>query len=207
MSNIIANPTTGVRYYSDGPQEGQSVALYVAVTDGQVRNPAGVRWPFLFGGDHDQAAQYYELVPFTPIPFDPELFRVDDQNSGWSLKPKADALPGHPQGTYERNETIVRRSKAELRQLARGYADRANAELWPQEQGYTEKVVYAKEELAKNNELQQYRDLLDRHEQLIAASFANDARLAQLYAEIEAAGETGPLDFVVGEGWVNGLEP
>lgn len=206
MSSIITNPQTGVRYYADGPREGQSVALYVAVTDGQVRNPLGVRWPFLFGGEHDQAADYYELVPFTAIPFDTELFRVNDEASGWELKPIANALPGHPQGTYEKTETIIRRSKAELRQLVKGYADRANSELWPQEQGYTEKVAYAKEQIAKGNNLQQFRDILARHEQLIAASFINDARLAQLYAEIETAGETGSLDFVVSDGWVNGIE-
>jgi len=206
MANIVNNATTGVRYYADGPEEGQSVARYVAVTDGQVRNPSGVRWPFLYGGEHDQAADYYELVPFVAIPFDPELFRVDDQASGWSLKPQPGALPGHPQGTYEKDELIIRRSKAELRQLAKGYADRANSALWPQEQGYTEKVAYAKEQIGAGNELQTYRDLLARHEQLIAASFANDARLEQLYAEIEAAGETGPVDFIVSEGWVNGIE-
>jgi hypothetical protein len=56
--------------------------------------------------------------------------------------------------------------------------------------------------------------LIARHEALLTASFHNDARLAQLYAEIEAAGETGAVDFVVGqmasaefpEGWVNGIE-
>lgn len=206
MTSITTNPTTGVRYYADGPQEGQSVALYVGVTDGQVRNPSGIRWPFLFGEVHDHAAEYYELVPFNHVPFDSELFRVDDANSGWSLKQKAGALVGHPQGTYERTEVIVRRSKAELRQLVKGYADRANGELWPQEQGYPEKVAYAKDQVAAGNNLQHFRDLLARHDSLIAASFANDARLAQLYAEIEAAGETGAVDFVVSEGWVNGIQ-
>lgn len=204
---IITNPTTGVKYYGDGPLDGQSVALYVAVTDGQVRNPNGVRWPFVNGAVHDQAADFYEIIPFAPVPFDPELFRVNDDVSGWNLKAKPGALPGHPKGTYERAEVIVRRSKAELRQLVKGYADRANGELWPQEQGYAEKLAYAKEQIKAGNNLQQFRDLVARHEQLIAASFANDARLAQLYAEIEAAGETGPVDFVVAEGWVNGIEP
>jgi hypothetical protein len=48
---------------------------------------------------------------------------------------------------------------------------------------------------------------------LLAASFHNDARLKQLYAEIDAVGEDGVVDFVVGqmateafpEGWVNGI--
>jgi hypothetical protein len=159
------------------------------------------------GNPHDKPEEYYEKVEPSPVPFDPELFRVDDENSGWALVPAPGALLGHPQGTYEKTEVIIRRSKAELKQLAKGYADRANGELWPQEQGYAEKLAYAKEQIAANNDLQQFRDLIARHEQLIAASFANDARLAQISAEIEAAGETGPVDFIVSEGWVNGIEP
>jgi hypothetical protein len=204
---IATNPVTGVEYYADGPLDGQSVKLYVAVTDGQVRNPNGVRWPFTNGSVHDQAADFYEIVPFAPVPFDPELFRVDDENSGWALIPTPGALPGHPQGTYEKTEVIIRRSKAELRQLVQGYAARAHGELWPQEPGYDQKVAYADKEIAKGSQAQHFFDLIARHEQLIAASFANDARRDQLYAEIEAAGETGPVDFIVSEGWINGIEP
>ena len=214
------NPITGVEYYTDGPLEGQSVALYVAVTDGQVRNPSGVRWPFLFGGEHDQAADYYNLVPFTSVPFDPELFAVDSENSGWGLHPARNAqgefvaVPdGRPKGEYKYTETIKRRSVAELKTLAKGYADRYGAMLWPQENGYTEKLQYAKEQVAGNNRLPQYTKLVERHEALLQASFHNDARLDQLYSEIEAAGETGAIDFVVNqmataefpEGWVNGI--
>jgi len=209
------NPTTGVEYYTDGSLEGQSVALYVAVTDGQVRNPNGVRWPFLFGGEHDQAANYYERVPFSSVPFDAELFVVDNENSGWAVVPKADGAPaGHPQGTYEYSETIKRRSVDELKALVKGYADRYNSQIWTRENGYTEKLQYAKEQIVANNNLVQYTSLIARHEALLQASFHNDARLAQLYSEIEAAGETGAVDFVVNqmatakfpEGWVNGIE-
>ena len=54
-------------------------------------------------------------------------------------------------------------------------------------------------------------------EKLVTASLHNDARLAQLYAEIEAAGETGTIDFIADQmatldasgqqlaGWVNGI--
>jgi hypothetical protein len=220
MTATTINPSTGVEYFTEGPQEGQSVALYVAVTNGQVRNPNGVRWPFLFGGEHDQAADYYERVPFTSVPYDPELFVVDSENSGWGLHPARNAhgefiaVPdGHPKGEYKYTETIKRRSVAELKTLAKGYADRYNAQLWPQENGYTEKLQYAKEQVAANNNLAQFTSLIARHEALLAASFHNDARLAQLYSEIEAAGETGAVDFVIGqmataefpEGWVNGI--
>jgi len=225
MTATTTNPTTGVEYYVDGPLEGQSVKLFVAVTDGQVRNPSGVRWPFLFGGEHDQAADYYELVPFVSVPYDPELFVVDSENSGWGLHPARNAqgefvaVPdGLPQGTYRYAETIKRRSVAELKALAKGYADRYNAQIWPQENGYTEKLQYAKEQMAANNRLPQFVSLISRHEALLQASFHNDARLAQLYAEIEAAGEAGPIDFIADQmatidangqqlaGWVNGIE-
>ena len=208
------NLTTGIEYYTDGPQDGQSVSLYVPVLNNQVVNPGGVRWPVSNGSPHDKFEDYYEFVPFEPVPYDPELCRVDDETSGWQLFPArtqlgelVDVPAGHPKGTYRRVENIIRRSKAELKQLARGYADRANGELWPQEPGYDQKVARAKEEIEKGNQLQIYRDLLARNDQLTSASFANDARLAQLYAEIDAAGETGPVDFIVSEGWFNGIEP
>jgi hypothetical protein len=192
MTATTTNPTTGVQYYTEGPLEGQSVALFVPVTNGQVRNPNGVRWPFLFGAEHDQAADYYRLVPFTSVSYDTELFVIDSENSGWGTHParNAEGEPvtapdGHPKGEYKYTETLRRRSVAELKTLAKGYADRYNAMLWPQENGYPEKLQYAKEQVAANNRLAQFTGLLERHEELLKASFHNDARLAQLYAEIE----------------------
>jgi hypothetical protein len=206
MSNPITaiNPTTGVEY---NVETGQSVKRYVAVVDGQVLNPAGVQWPFLNGLVHDQAFDFYEIVPFQSVPYDPEYFRVDDIASGWNLVPIPDAPQGHPKGTYQRTEVIIRRSKAELRTLVEGYAARAQAELWPQAPGYAEMLAYAKEQVAANNQGQEFRDLIDRHELLMSATFANQSRLNQLYAEIEEAGETGPIDFIASEGWVNGIQP
>lgn len=214
------NPTTGVEYYTDGLMEGHSVAFYVPVANGQVRNPNGVRWPVLFGGKQNEPSDYYERVPLASTSYDPELFVIDSENSGWELHPTRNdqgefvAVPdGHPKGTYRYKETIKRRSVAELKALAKGYADRYNAMLWPQENGYNEKLQYSKEQVAANNRLPQFLALIARHEALLQASFHNDARLHQLYSEIEAAGETGAVDFVVGqmaseqspEGWVNGI--
>ena len=214
------NPTTGVEYYSDGPLERQSVKFYVPVTDYQVRQPNGVRWPVGGGAAHDEPADYYERVSFVSTPYDPELYAIDSENSGWELHPTRNdqgefaAVPdGRPKGTYRYNETIKRRSVAELKTLARGYADRYNAMLWPQENGYTEKREFAERQVLANNRLPQFIALTERHDALLAASFHNDARLGQLYAEIDAAGEDGAVDFVVGqmateafpEGWVNGI--
>ena len=202
------NPQTGIEYYTDGPNEGRSVKLYVSVTNGQVRNPSGSSWPTLSGGVHDfTGVEFYELVPFTPVPFDPELFVVDDATSGWELIPKPGGAPsGHVQGTYRRVESIVRRPVVELKVLARGYYEQANRSLWPQEGGYTEKLAYAREQIGSGNPQQRFQDILDRHNQLIAASFQNDARLAQLYREIDLSGESGPIgNFRVTEGWINGI--
>jgi hypothetical protein len=215
---IVINPITGVEY---NDLTGDSIKKYVAVEPGGiVRNPSGGLWPYGEGLPHTQPYDYFELVPFVSAPYDPELFVVDSENSGWGLHPRRNAqgefiaVPdGHPKGEYKYTETIKRRSVAELKALAKGYADRHNAQLWPQENGYSEKLQHAKEQVAANNNLPQFTSLIARHEALLAASFHNDARLAQLYSEIEAAGETGAVDFVIGqmateqfpEGWVNGI--
>ena len=215
---IVINPITGVEYNN---LTGDSTKKYVVVEPGGiVRNPSGGLWPYGDGLPHTQPYDYYELVPFVSASYDVELFVVDNENSGWGLHPARNdqgefvaVLDGHPKGEYKYTETIKRRSVAELKALAKGYADRSGAMLWPQENGYTEKLQYAKEQVAANNRLPQFTGLIERHEALLQASFHNDARLAQLYSEIEAAGETGTIDFVVGqmataefpEGWVNGI--
>ena len=225
------NPATGVEYYTDGPNEGQSVALYVAVTNGQVRNPSGVRWPFLFGGEHDQAADYYERVELTPVPFDPKIFKIDNATSGWGLHPKRNAqgefvtvADGHPKGTYRETQNVVRRSMDELKTLVKGYYEGFNLQIWerlPQDVWSIERLAWAKDQIAKGNTQDEFvaavQDDVILRQKLVAASLHNDSRLAQLYAEIEAAGETGPIDFIANQmatldangqqlaGWVNGI--
>jgi hypothetical protein len=213
------HPATGVEYYTDGPLEGQSVALFVNVnaSNGNVNNPSGNHWPRNNGEPHDFNEEFYERVPFNAAPFDSELYFIDNENSGRVLKPVTPKPPvGHPQGTYEETRTLKRRSQAELKALAKGYADSNNNTLWPQENGYNEKLTYAKEQIAANNKQDKYLKLVERHEKLLAASFHNDARLAKIYAVIEEAGETGNIDdwpFNKMQddnegytGWVNGIE-
>jgi hypothetical protein len=217
MTTTATNPITGVEYYTEGPLNGQSVKRFVNVTNGSINNPNGDIWPRGNGEVHDKNEEFYEYVPFEGAPFDTELKFVDSENSGRSLKPAAPKPPaGHPQGTYEETRALKRRSKAELRANAKGYFEASNRALWPQESGYTEKVQYAKEQIAANNNSLQFVNLVQRHQQLLAASFHNDARLAQIYAAIEEAGETGNIDdwpFSKMQddseqitGWVNGIE-
>jgi hypothetical protein len=214
------NPITGVEYYTEGTLDGQSVSLFVNVSNGTINNPGGDRWPTANGGVHDFSEDFYERIPFNAAPFDVSLFYVDSENSGRVLKPKTPKPPaGHPQGTYEEVQTLKRRSMAELKALAKGYRDANSNMLWPQENGYNEKHAYAKEQIAANNRLPQYVAIVQRHEKLLAASFHNDARLSQILAAIEEAGETGniddwPFDKMAGvnpdtgdqiSGWVNGI--
>jgi hypothetical protein len=220
------HPTTGVEYYIDGPLEGDSVALFVNVnaSNGQINNPAGNRWPRPNGEPHDYTEEFYEIVPFQAAPFDPELRVIDETASGRALKPATPKPPaGHPQGTYEETQVTKRRSMASLRGLAKGYCEGFNMKVWqrlPQDVWSIEKLAFAKAEIAKGNNLDQYVEAVEKDEslrmKLRAASFHNDARLAQLYAKIEEAGEDGNIDEWpfskmqgAGEeisGWVNGID-
>ena len=200
-ANTATNPTTGVEYYTDGDLERQSVKLYVPVVNGQALRPSGVRWPVGGGGVHDEAADYYERVELTPVPFDPKIFKIDNATSGWGLHPRRNAegefvaVPdGHPKGVYKETQNVVRRSMDELKTLVRGYCDGFNLQIWqrlPQDIWSTERLAWAKDQIAKGNNLNEFvavvQDDALLREKLVAASLHNDARLAQLYAEIEAA--------------------
>ena len=231
-ANTATNPLTGVEYYLDGPLERQSVKLYVPVVNGQVLNPSGVRWPVGGGGVHDEPADYYERVELIQVPFDPKLFKIDPATSGWGLHPKRNAqgefvaVPdGHPKGTYMEVQNVVRKSMDELKALVKGYCDGFNQQIWqqlPQDIWSVERLAWAKAQIATGNNLNEFVGVVqdDAHlrGKLVAASRHNDARLAQLYDEIEAAGETGPIDFIADQmatvdfngqqlaGWVNGIE-
>ena len=230
-TNTATNPTTGVEYYTDGDLERQSVKLYVPVVNGQVLRPSGMRWPVGGGGVHDEAADYYERVELTPVSFDPKIFRIDDATSGWGLHPRRNAqgefvaVPdGHPKGVYKETQNVVRRSMDELKTLVKGYCDGFNLQIWqrlPQDVWSIERLAWAKDQIAKGNSQDEFvavvQDDALLREKLVAASLHNDARLAQIYAEIEAAGETGPIDFIADQmatldangqqlaGWVNGI--
>lgn len=220
------HPATGIEYYIDGPFEGQSVALFVNVnvSNGQINNPAGNRWPRPNGEPHDFNEEFYRIVPFEAAPFDPELRVIDEAASGRALKPATPKPPaGHPQGTYEETQATKRRSADNLKGLAKGYWERFNREIWqrlPQDTWPVERLAFANKEIAKGNRLDHFVEAVEKDEalrtKLTAASFHNDARLAQLYAKIEEAGENGniddwPLSKMQGaggdiSGWVNGIE-
>lgn len=190
------HPATGVEYYTDGPFEGRSVARFVNVSNGQVNNPSGDYWPRTNGDPHDFDQEFYRIVPFVSAPYDAELFVVDSENSGWGLHPARNAdgefvaVPdGHPKGTYRYTETIKRRSVDELKLAANRYYESNMSQLWPQGPGYTEWREFAQKEYDKGNRSAEIADAIDRHDQLISATRHNKARLLQLNAEIDAAGD------------------
>lgn len=191
---IVTNPITGVEY---DDITGNSIKKYVAVEPGGiVRNPSGGPWPYNEGGVHTQPYSYFELVPFVSAPYDAELFVVDSENSGWGLHPARNAdgefvaVPdGHPKGTYRYTETIKRRSVDELKLAANRYYESNMSQLWPQGPGYAEWHSFAQKEYDKGNRSAEIVDAIDRHNQLISATRHNKARLLQLNAEIEAAGD------------------
>jgi hypothetical protein len=199
----LTNSETGIEYDQDS---GNSVKKYVPVLNGEVVNQNPLPWPLLFGIPHDRVEQYYEYIPFFPTPFDPNTHVVDNALSGWNLvKLNPEAPDGHPKGIYSRTEIIKRRSIAELKILIDGYFKRAQEELWPQEPGFDQAVASAKELIASGNLRQDLRDIVARNDSLVTATFANNARKKQLYSEIEAAGETGAIDFNPEEGWITAI--
>ena len=230
-TNTETNPTTGVEFYTDGPLERQSVKLYVPVVNGQALRPSGVRWPVGGGGVHDEAADYYELVPFTSVPYDVELFVVDSENSGWGLHPARNAqgefisVPdGHPKGVYKYTETPIRRTKQELKETVERYCRDFNEAIMrnrPQDAWYTERLKMANEEIAKGNDQTYFVAAVEEDNALVAKLRAackhNDDRMAFLFEEIDKAGETGSIDFIPGQmatagadgqqlsGWVNAI--
>jgi hypothetical protein len=226
---IATNPTTGVEY---DDITGNSIKKYVAVEPGgTVRNPSGGPWPYNEGGVHTQPYDYFELAPFESVPYDPELFIVDSQNSGWGLHPARNtqgefvAVPdGHPKGKYKYTETLRRRSVAELKETAERYCRDFNQAIMnkrPQDAWYQERLTMASEEIAKGNTQDYFVEAVERDSllagKLRAACRHNDDWMAYLFDEIDKAGETGVIDFVLSQmatagpggqqlsGWVNGI--
>lgn len=226
---IVTNPITGVEY---NDLTSDSTKKYVAVEPGGiVRNPSGGLWPYGDGLPHTQPYDYYELVPFVSVPYDPELFVVDNENSGWGLHPARNAqgefvaVPdGHPKGEYKYTETLRRRSVAELKEAVERYCRDFNQAIMnkrPQDAWYQERLTMANEEIAKGNTQVYFVEAVEQDSllagKLRTACRHNDDRMAFLFDEINKAGETGVIDFILSQmattgpdgqqlsGWVNGI--
>ena len=226
---IVTHPTTGVEY---NDLTGDSTKKYVAVEPGGiVRNSSGGLWPYGDGLPHTQPFDYYEREEFVPTPYDVERLKVDSENTGWGLHPARNAqgefisVPdGHPKGVYKYTETLIRRTKQELKDTVERYCRDFNETIMrnrPQDAWYAERLKMANEEIAKGNDQTYFVAAVEEDNALVAKLRAackhNDDRMAFLFEEIDKAGETGSIDFIPGQmatagadgqqlsGWVNAI--
>lgn len=199
--NILINPDTGIRYYSDpGPLEGQSVDLFVPLRGDVPTNPGGTRWPNLFGLPYDGTELQFYLKGEPKVrEYDPAIFF---EQSRWGAVDYADPKPGGPAGTWEETLEVRRRPVEELLNQVEAARLQANARLYPSNEDPMLGVLLAEaiRRDADGTATPFMQELLTRHQALVAAGFANMERAAELRQQIEAG-----LPFDLSAGWVNEL--
>jgi len=199
--NIVTNANTGVRYFSDpGPQEGQSVDLFVPLRGDVPTNPGGTRWPNLFGLPYDGTdLKFYLRGKLKVREYDPAIFY---EVASWGPAEYANPKAGGPAGTWEETLEVKRRPNAELFNQVEAARLQANARLYPSNEDPMLGVLLAEaiRRDAEGTATPFMQELLTRHQALVAAGFANMERAAELKAQIQA-GES----FDLSAGWVNEL--
>lgn len=197
--NIATNPNTGVRYYTEsGPQEGQSVDLFVPVRENGPTNPGGTRWPNLFGLPYDGTEIRFYLKGEPKVrEYDSALFY---EVATWGPVDDAAHKPGGPVGTWEETLEVKRRPNEELLLQVDAARLQANARLYPSNEDPMRSVLLA-EAIRRDQEgtaTPFLQGLLIQHQALVAAGLANEERAQELKAAI-LAGE--PFDLSAG--WTN----
>jgi hypothetical protein len=196
---IVTNPETGVRYYvGSGPQEGQSVDLFVPLRGETATNPGGTRWPNLFGLPYDGTDLKYYLKG------DPKVREYDAQVfyevASWGPVDHAEPKLGGPAGNWEEALEVRLRPVEELLNQVEAMRLQANARLYPSNEDpmlgvlLTEAIRRDAEGTASSF----MRDLLARHQALVNAGFNNMERAAELRQQIQAGQE-----FDLSAGWTN----
>jgi hypothetical protein len=190
-----------VRYFSDpGPQEGQSVDLFVPLRGDVPTNPGGTRWPNLFGLPYDGTdLKFYLRGKLKVREYDPAIFY---EVASWGPAEYANPKAGGPAGTWEETLEEKRRPNAELFNQVEAARLQANARLYPSNEDPMLGVLLA-EAIRRDSEgtaTPFMQELLTRHQALVAAGFANMERAAELRQQIQA-GES----FDLSAGWVNEL--
>lgn len=199
--NIATNPNTGVRYFIEsGPQEGQSVDLFVPVRGEDPTNPGGTRWPSLFGLPYDGTEIKFYLRGEPKIrEYDPALyFEVASWGPVDYAKPKA----GGPVGTWEETLEVKRRPNEELLLQVDAARLQANARLYPSNEDPMRSVLLA-EAIRRDQEgttTPFMKSLLTQHQRLVSAGLANEERAQELKAAILAG-----QPFDLSAGWTNEL--
>ena len=198
---IQTNSDTGVRYYADpGPQEGQSVDLFVPLRGDVPTNPGGTRWPNLFGLPYDGTDLRFYLRGEPKVrEYDPQIFY---EVATWGPVENASPKPGGPAGTWEETLEVHRRPVEELLNQVEAARLQANARLYPSNEDPMLSVLLA-EAIRRDGEGTAtifMQELLTRHQALVAAGFQNMERAAELKAQIKAG-----QPFDISAGWVNEL--
>jgi hypothetical protein len=196
---IQTNSETGVRYYSDpGPQEGQSVDLFVPLRGDTATNPGGTRWPNLFGLPYDGTDLRFYLKGEPKVrEYDPLIF---SEEARWGAVDYANPKAGGPAGAWEESLQVRRRPVEELLNQVEAALLQANSLLYPANVDPMQSVLYdeAIRRRADGTATQPMLNLLARHDALVAAGFSNMDRAAELRAQIQAG-----QPFDLSAGWVN----
>jgi hypothetical protein len=196
---ITTNADTGVKFYADpGPQEGQSVNLFVPLRGDVPTNPGGTRWPNLFGLPYDGTDLKFYLRGEPKVrEYDPAIFY---EVASWGPVEYANPKTGGPAGTWDETLEVLKRPEAELLNQVDAALLQANSKLYPANVDPMQGVLYAEaiRRSAEGTATQPMIDLLARHNALVAAGFANLERAAELRQQIQAGDA-----FDLSAGWTN----
>jgi hypothetical protein len=196
--NIATNPDTGVRYYTNSPQEGVGVDLFVPLRDGVITNAAGAPWPNLFGLPEDRP----ELVWYLKTASQPR--EHDDRThfavAAWGPVPYVNPKPGGPLGTWEETLEVRPHSQAVLIDQVEAAYSQANSRLYPASQDPLIRELFEEADARdKDNEANEaMRELLIYRQKIRDAGLANFERKVALIADIKAG-----RVFDISAGWVN----
>jgi hypothetical protein len=196
---IQTNSDTGVRFYADpGPQEGQSVDLFVPLRGETATNPGGTRWPNLFGLPYDGTELQFYLKGESKVrEYDPAIFY---EVATWGAIDYASPKAGGPAGTWEETLEVLRRPVEELLNQVEAARLQANARLYPSNEDPMLGVLLAEaiRRDAEGTATSFMAELLTRHQALVHAGFQNMERAAELRQQIEAG-----QPFNLSTGWIN----
>jgi len=197
--NIITNPDTGVRYYAGpGPQEGQSVDLFVPLRGETATNPSGTRWPNLFGLPYDGTELRYYLKGEPKVrEYDAQVFY---EVASWGPVDYASPKVGGPAGAWEETLRVSLHPVGELLNQVEAMRLQANARLYPSNEDPMLGVLLA-EAIRRDTEGTApsfMQELLTRHQALVNAGFANIERASELRQQIQAG-----QAFDLSAGWTN----
>lgn len=196
--NIATNPGTGVRYYTDPPQEGVGVDLFVPLRNGAITNAAGAPWPNLFGLPEDRPELTWYLKT------DPQSREYDDRThfevAAWGPVPYADPKPGGPLGTWEETLEVRPHPQAVLIEQVEAAYSQANSRLYPANQDPLIRELFDEADARDkaNEATEPMQELLAYRQKIRDAGLANRERRTALIADIKAG-----RVFDLSAGWVN----